>query len=172
MCIRDRTNLPIIIYNIPPRAIVDISPETMARLAELPRIAGVKDATKDLARVSQERQLIRKDFSYLSGEDMTALSYNAQGGNGCISVVANVAPALFAQMQTASLQGNFETALALHEQLMPLEVAMGLEPSPAGVKYAASLLGLCSAEVRLPIIQPEPATRAAINDAMLSCGLK
>ncbi len=170
--LHDQTNLPIIIYNIPPRAIVDISPETMARLAELPRIVGVKDATKDLARVSLERQLINKEFSYLSGEDMTAPAYNAQGGNGCISVVANVAPALFAQMQTASLKGDFQTALALHEKLVPLEEAMGLEPSPAGVKYAASLLGLCSDEVRLPILTPGSKMREAIRAALQSLGLK
>ena len=164
--LHDKTNLPIIIYNIPPRAIVDISPETMARLAELPRIVGVKDATKDLTRVSLERQLINTEFSYLSGEDMTAIAYNAQGGNGCISVVANVVPALFVQMQTASLQGDYQKALALHEKLMPLEHALGLEPSPAGVKYAASLLDLCGDEVRLPIITPGSATRKAIKDAL------
>lgn len=169
--LHDQSNLPMIIYNIPPRAIVDITPETMARLAELPRIAGVKDATKDLARVSLERQLISKEFSYLSGEDMTAPAYNAQDGTGCISVVANVAPALFAQLQTASLQGDFQTALAIHEKLMPLEKAMGMEPSPAGVKYAASLLGLCSDEVRLPILSPGTATREAINNALHSSGL-
>ncbi|MGB0848395.1 MAG: 4-hydroxy-tetrahydrodipicolinate synthase [Thiolinea sp.] len=164
--LHDQTHLPIIVYNIPPRAIVDISPETMARLAELPRVTGVKDATKDLSRVSLERQLINKEFSYLSGEDMTAPAYNAQGGNGCISVVANVAPALFAQMQTASLQGDFQTALSLHERLVPLEQALGLEPSPAGIKYAASLLGLCTDEVRLPILRPGPATRKAISHAL------
>ncbi|MGB1255763.1 MAG: 4-hydroxy-tetrahydrodipicolinate synthase [Thiolinea sp.] len=164
--LHDQTHLPIIVYNIPPRAIVDISPKTMARLAELPRVTGVKDATKDLSRISLERQLINKEFSYLSGEDMTAPAYNAQGGNGCISVVANVAPALFAQMQTASLQGDFQTALSLHERLMPLEQALGLEPSPAGIKYAASLLGLCTDEVRLPILRPGPATRKAISHAL------
>lgn len=164
--LHNQTHLPIIVYNIPPRAIVDISPETMARLAELPRVTGVKDATKDLSRISLERQLINKEFSYLSGEDMTAPAYNAQGGNGCISVVANVAPALFAQMQTASLQGDFQTALSLHERLMPLEQALGLEPSPAGIKYAASLLGLCTDEVRLPILRPGPATRKAISHAL------
>ncbi|MGB1009155.1 MAG: 4-hydroxy-tetrahydrodipicolinate synthase [Thiolinea sp.] len=164
--LHNQTHLPIIVYNIPPRAIVDISPETMARLAELPRVTGVKDATKDLSRVSLERQLINKEFSYLSGEDMTAPAYNAQGGNGCISVVANVAPALFAQMQTASLQGDFQTALSLHERLVPLEQALGLEPSPAGIKYAASLLGLCTDEVRLPILRPGSATRKAISHAL------
>lgn len=164
--LHDQTSLPIIIYNIPPRAIVDILPETMVRLAELPRIAGVKDATKDLSRVSLERQLIDKEFSYLSGEDMTAPAYNAQGGTGCISVVANVAPALFARLQSASLQGDFKTALTIHAKLMPLEKAMGIEPSPAGV----NLLGLCSEEVRLPIIAPGPATRAAIREALEGTG--
>jgi len=164
--IHDATDIPIIVYNIPPRVIVDIRPETMARLSRLPRIVGVKDATAELSRVSLERQLIDENFSYLSGEDMTAIAYNAQGGKGCISVTANVAPMLCASMQAASLRGDYEAALQCHEQLMPLHTALFLEPSPAGVKYAASTLGLCSDDVRSPILRPCEATRKAIDSAM------
>ncbi len=166
--IHDATDIPIIVYNIPPRVIVDIRPETMARLAQLPRIVGVKDATAELSRVSLERQLIDKNFSYLSGEDMTAIAYNAQGGKGCISVTANIAPSLCARMQSASLSGDYKAALRYHEQLMPLHTALFLEPSPAGVKYAASRLGLCSDEVRSPILRPGEATRKAIDRAIES----
>ncbi|WP_110721370.1 4-hydroxy-tetrahydrodipicolinate synthase [Thiolinea disciformis] len=146
--LHDHCNLPIIIYNIPPRAVVDIKADTMARLAQLPRVVGVKDATGDLTRISQERQLIKKPFSYLSGDDITAIAYNASGGNGCISVTANIAPKLCAQFQTACLAGHYGEALAIHEKLVPLHQALFREPNPSGPKYAASLLGLCSEEVR------------------------
>jgi len=168
--LHDQTDIPIIIYNIPPRATVDVLPDTMARLAELPRVVGVKDATAQLTRCSLERALIAPPFSYLSGEDMTAVAYNAQGGNGCISVTANVAPALCAQMQTACLQGDYAKALSLHEQLMPLHQALFREPSPAGAKYAASLLGLCEPEVRLPIIEPSEPVKAEIRDCLVQLG--
>lgn len=164
--VHDNTDLPIIVYNIPPRAIVDITPETMASLAELPRIAGVKDATAQLARVSQERHLITSDFSYLSGEDMTAVGYNAMGGNGCISVTANVAPNLCAQLQKACAAGDYESALRIHERLVPLHAALFAEPSPAGIKYAMSLRGLCLPEARLPIVPLGPESRVAIEKAM------
>ena len=150
--LHDHSNLPIIIYNIPPRAVVDIKADTMARLAQLPRVVGVKDATGDLTRISQERQLIKKPFSYLSGDDITAIAYNASGGNGCISVTANIAPKLCAQFQTACLAGHYREALAIHEKLVPLHQALFREPNPSGPKYAASLLGLCSEEVRLPLV--------------------
>ncbi|MDG9670305.1 4-hydroxy-tetrahydrodipicolinate synthase [Hahella sp. CR1] len=150
--VHDAIDIPIIVYNIPPRAVVDIKPETMARLAELPRIVGVKDATTDLARISRERMLINKPFSFLSGDDMTAIAYNASGGQGCISVSANIAPDLYGQMQTATLQGDFREALRIHDLLAPLHEALFREPSPAGAKYAASLLGLCKEECRLPIV--------------------
>lgn len=164
--VHDASNIPILIYNIPPRAIVDISPETMAQIAALPRVIGVKDATQDLSRTSREQQLIKKEFSYLSGEDMTAVAYNAQGGNGCISVTANVAPALCAQMQAACLRGDYQTALKIHRQLMPLHDALFRQPSPSGVKYAASVLGLCSDEVRLPILQADEPVKVAIQEAL------
>ena len=164
--IHDSVELPLVIYNIPPRAIVDITPETLARLAELPRVLGVKDATGDLSHISQERMLISKDFSYLSGEDMTAVAYNASGGRGCISVSANVAPTLCAKMQSACLDGDYAAALKHHDSLAPLHNAMFMEPSPAGVKYAASLLGLCSDECRAPILPLSEASKQAIQKCL------
>lgn len=169
--LHDATDIPIIVYNIPPRAIVDILPETMSRLAELPRIIGVKDATGDVARVSRERLLLGDGFCFLSGEDGTALAYNAQGGNGCISVTANVAPNLCAKFQEACLAGKYDLALGMHERLMPLHVALFLEPSPAGTKYAASRLGLCAAETRLPIVPVTKGTAEKIEAAMTHAGL-
>ncbi len=150
--IHDNTNIPIIIYNIPPRAVVDITPDTMARLAGLPRVVGVKDATGDLTRISQERRLIKKPFCYLSGDDMTAVAYNALGGNGCISVTANVFPQLSTALQKACLSHDYQRALAYHDQLIPVHQALFEEPSPSGVKFAMSYLGLCDDEVRLPIL--------------------
>jgi len=169
--VHDSTELPIIVYNIPPRAVVDIEPDTMARIAALPRIVGVKDATGDLNRPLLESLRIKKAFSYLSGEDGTAVAYNASGGNGCISVTANIAPALCADMQIACANGDYELAMSLQRQLMPLHVALFSEPSPAGAKYAASVLGLCSAECRLPVTELTPGTKKAIDDAMLQIGL-
>ncbi|WP_271271603.1 4-hydroxy-tetrahydrodipicolinate synthase [Aliamphritea hakodatensis] len=161
--VHDSVDLPIVIYNIPPRAIVDVLPETMARLAELPRVVGVKDATGDLSRICQERLQISKEFSYLSGEDMTALAYNASGGHGCISVTANVAPTLCAQMHKACQEGNFAEALAIHDKLAPLHNAMFAEPSPAGPKYAASLLGLCTEECRMPVMPLSEETKRTLE---------
>ena len=169
--VHDASNIPIIVYNIPPRAIVDIEPATMARLAELPRIVGVKDATTDLSRPLAERQLIGKEFCYLSGEDATAVAYNASGGNGCISVAANVAPALCAQMQTACLEGDYPAAMAIQDRLMPLHMALFAEPSPAGTKYAVSLLGMCTEECRLPVVPLSDATRERIRSVMQELGL-
>ena len=166
--LHDNSDIPIVIYNIPPRCVVDIQPQTMARLAQLPRIVGVKDATLDLSRVSQERALIGKPFSYLSGEDITALAYNAMGGGGCISVTANVAPALCAQLQTACREGEYRRALELHEQLLPLHQALFAAPSPSGVKVAASVLGLCTEDVRLPLVPVEPPVRMQIEQALAS----
>lgn len=165
--VHDATTKPIILYNIPPRTVVNILPETMAELAKLPRIAGVKDATGDLARPWIERQLIKKEnFCWLSGEDATAVAYNVSGGQGCISVTANIAPALCAQMQQACLDGEWEKAVAIQDRLMPLHRAMFAEPSPAGAKYAASLLGLCEAECRLPVVELSDATKKQIETAM------
>lgn len=169
--LHENTQLPIIIYNIPPRAVVDILPETMARLSALDRVIGLKDATGDLARISLERQQINKTFSYLSGEDMTALAYNAMGGNGCISVTANIAPKLCREFQDACLSGDYNTALTLHERLVPLHRALFREPSPAGAKYGAALLGLCQDEVRLPILSVSDETKKMIQQAMMQLDL-
>lgn len=164
--LHEHSTLPIIIYNIPPRAVVDIKADTMARLAQLPRVVGVKDATGDLTRISQERQLIQKPFSYLSGDDITAIAYNASGGCGCISVTANIAPALCAQFQSACLNGDYQQALSLHEKLVPLHQALFREPNPSGPKYAASLLGLCSEEVRLPLVPLTGSTKLEIHQCL------
>ena len=169
--LHDASDIPIIVYNIPPRAIVDILPETMGRLAELPRIVGVKDATGDVARVSRERLLLGSDFCHLSGEDGTALAYNSQGGHGCISVSANIVPKLCAEFQEACLAGKYDLALNLHERLMPLHVALFLEPSPAGPKYAAWRLGLCEAEARLPVVPLTEGTAERIDVALRHVGV-
>ncbi len=159
-------DLPMVVYNVPPRTIIDILPETMARIAALKNVVGVKDASCDLARPLQEGLLIDKTFSFLSGEDATAVAYNAQGGVGCISVTANVAPRLCAQMQNACGEGDFAKALSIQKILMPLHGALFMEPSPAGVKYACSLLGLLDAQCRLPIVELESTTKRAIESAM------
>jgi 4-hydroxy-tetrahydrodipicolinate synthase len=169
--VHESTELPIIVYNIPPRAVVDILPETMARIAAMPRVVGVKDATGDLTRPIRERLLIEGEFSFLSGEDGTAVSYNAAGGNGCISVTANIAPELCARMQKACRDGDYATAAGIQQQLMPLHQALFAEPSPAGAKYAASLLGICGPDCRLPIVPLTGATKAAIRTAMQNIGL-
>lgn len=169
--VHDETEIPIILYNIPPRAIVDIQPQTMARLAELPRIIGVKDATGDMCRPWYERQLIKKPFTWLSGDDATAVAYNVSGGSGCISVTANVAPKLVAEVQNLTREGKWGEARALQDKLIPLHQAMFAEPSPAGAKYAASLLGLCSADCRLPVMPLSDATKARIRQAMTDLAL-
>ncbi len=169
--LHDASNLPIIIYNIPGRSVVDMSPETMAELARLPRIIGVKDATGKIERVSQQRALCGKDFIQLSGEDATALGFNAHGGVGCISVTANVAPRLCAEFQLATLRGDYATALQYQDRLMPLHEAIFIEPGLAGAKYGLSRLGLCSEEVRLPLTGLLDTTRARIDAAMRHAGL-
>lgn len=156
-------DIPMIIYNIPPRAIVDIEPKTMAKLAALKNVVGVKDATGDIARISLERLALGSDFSYLSGDDLASVAYNAVGGNGCISVTANVAPSRCSAMQTACLKGDFKEAKRIHDELTPLHAAMFNEPSPAGVKYAASLLGLCNEESRLPVMPLSQESKAILN---------
>jgi 4-hydroxy-tetrahydrodipicolinate synthase len=167
----DASKIPIFVYNIPPRVVVDILPETMARIAALPNIVGVKDATADLTRPLVERMLIDGEFSFLSGEDGSAVAYNAAGGNGCISVTANIAPALCAEMQTACLDGDFRKAMNIQDRLMPLHLALFAEPNPAGAKYAASLLGHCDAFCRLPMVPLTADTRSAIQKAMANLGL-
>lgn len=169
--IAEAVDIPMVLYNIPGRAIVEISVETMARLAKIANIIGVKDATANLARPSRERLACGKDWRLLSGEDGTALGYMAHGGHGCISVTANVAPKLCAQFQEACMQGAFDTALQIQDRLMPLHDAMFCEASPAPVKYAASLLGLSSDEVRLPMVAATDAARAKVKAAMQSAGL-
>jgi len=167
----DACGLPIIIYNIPGRSVVDMLPETMAELAKLPRIVGVKDATGKIERVSQQRAACGADFIQLSGEDATALGFNAHGGTGCISVTANVAPRLCSEFQEATLRGDYATALAYQDRLMPLHEAIFVEPGLCGAKYALSRLGMCSDEVRLPLSGLLDATKGQIDAAMRHAGL-
>jgi len=169
--IHDSCGLPIIIYNIPGRSVIDMSVETMARLAELPRIVGVKDATNDLTRPLRTKLAIGPNFSMLSGEDGTAVAFLAQGGHGCISVTSNVAPKLCAAMHKAWQDGDLATVQSINERLMPLHLALFAETSPAPVKYAASLLGLCTAELRLPLCEIQEATKAKVREAMARLGL-
>ncbi len=165
-------DLPVILYNIPARSIVTIEIETMVRLREAcPNIVGVKDATTSMSRVSCERQALGHDFVQLSGEDITALGYNAHGGRGCISVTSNVAPALCSKFQKLLAEGDFTAARKIQDKLVPLHVALFAEPSPAGVKYAARKLGLCSAEVRLPIVPVSAKIEAQIDAALAHAGL-
>ncbi|AVO38900.1 4-hydroxy-tetrahydrodipicolinate synthase [Pukyongiella litopenaei] len=169
--LHDCCDLPIVIYNIPGRSVVDMTPETMGELAKLPRIIGVKDATGDITRVSQQRASCGTDFVQLSGEDASALGFNAHGGVGCISVTANVVPRLCAEFQAATLAGDYTTALAYQDRLMPLHEAIFLEPGLVGAKYALGRLGLCSEEVRSPLTPLTDGTRAAIDAAMAHAGL-
>ncbi|MGY0832359.1 4-hydroxy-tetrahydrodipicolinate synthase [Azospirillum argentinense] len=169
--IHDAADLPIVIYNIPGRSVVDMSVATMARLAKLPNIIGVKDATADLARPVRLMQEVGPDFIQLSGEDATALAFNAQGGVGCISVTANIAPAQCAAMQDAWRKGDLATAYKYRDLLTPLHDSMFVETSPAPVKYAASLLGKSSDEVRLPLVAASESTRTTVRDAMKKAGL-
>jgi 4-hydroxy-tetrahydrodipicolinate synthase len=169
--IAETVDIPIILYNIPGRSIVEIAVETMARLAEIPQIIGVKDATGNLARASRDRAALPKDFLRLSGEDSTSLGFMAHGGDGCISVTSNVAPKLCAEFQTACLAGDFTTALSLQDKLMPLHDALFCEASPAPTKYAASLLGICEPDVRLPIIPLSDKARDTVRSAMQHAGL-
>ncbi|GAB1378776.1 4-hydroxy-tetrahydrodipicolinate synthase [Pararhodobacter aggregans] len=163
--------LPIIIYNIPGRSVVDMMPETMGELAKLPSIIGVKDATGKIERVSMQRASCGADFVQVSGEDATALGFNAHGGVGCISVTANVAPKLCAEFQEATLAGDYARALEYQDRLMPLHTAIFLEPGLAGAKYGLSRLGRCSTEVRLPLLGVTEKTAEAIDAAMRHAGI-
>jgi 4-hydroxy-tetrahydrodipicolinate synthase len=169
--LHDAADIPIVIYNIPARSVVDMTPATMGVLARLPRIAGVKDATGDVVRVSHQRRACGAEFMQLSGEDASALGFNAHGGTGCISVTANVAPALCAAFQTATLEGRWTQALEMQDRLMPLHTALFLEPGLAGAKYALHLMGRCRADVRLPLVPLTEGTRLAIKDAMIGLDL-
>jgi 4-hydroxy-tetrahydrodipicolinate synthase len=169
--VNDAIGIPIIIYNIPPRSVVDMSVETMTRLFELKNIAGVKDATANLARVSQQRHAMGPDFIQLSGEDMTALAYMAAGGHGCISVVANVAPKLCSDLMTAVLKGDYATGLKVQDRLVPLHDAVFKEPGLAGAKHGLKLLGRIGEDIRLPMMPVTPPTGKVIRDAMVYAGL-
>lgn len=165
------TELPILVYNIPSRTGQELSVDTIVELSTLVHVAGVKDSTGNVGRLTQERLRISKPFAFLSGDDGTALGYIAHGGAGCISVTANVAPALCAQLCAAAQAGRLAEARTLQDRLMPLHTALFLEPSPGGVKYAMSRLGLCSMEVRLPLGEISASAKAAIDAAMLAAGL-
>ncbi len=169
--LHDAADIPIVIYNIPGRSIIDMSVATMAELAKLPRIIGVKDATGDITRVSQTRAACGPDFVQLSGEDASALGFNAHGGVGCISVTANVAPALCAEFQASTLAGDYAAALTLQDRLMPLHEAIFREPGLAGAKFGLSLLGRCANEVRLPLTTVTSGVEAEIRGAMEHAGL-
>lgn len=169
--IHDAVDIPIMIYNIPGRSIVDMSVETMARLSELPHIVGVKDATNDAVRPLETRIACGPDFCQLSGEDPALMALLVHGGHGCISVTANVAPRQCAELHDAWMGGDHGRALAVQERLMPLHRALFAETSPAPVKYAASLLGLCAPDVRLPLVETGPATRERVEATMRSAGV-
>jgi 4-hydroxy-tetrahydrodipicolinate synthase len=169
--LHDAVDLPIVIYNIPGRSVIDMTPATMGELAKLPRIIGVKDATGDVSRVSDQRITCGPDFIQISGEDASALGFNAHGGRGCISVVANVAPRLSAEFQEAMLAGDYARALTYQDRLMPLHRACFAEPNPCPTKYALSLLGKCSDEVRSPLVPLEEKTREQMRAAMRHAGL-
>ncbi|MFL5096909.1 MAG: 4-hydroxy-tetrahydrodipicolinate synthase [Xanthobacteraceae bacterium] len=169
--INDAIGIPIIIYNIPPRSVIDMSVDTMKRLFELRNIAGVKDATANVVRVSQQRAAMGPDFNQLSGEDATALGFMAHGGHGCISVTSNVAPRLCAEFQDACLKGDYQAALKLQDKLMPMHIALFVETNPAPAKYALSVLGKCAETVRLPMVPIGEKTRHQVRDAMVHAGL-
>lgn len=169
--IHDAVEIPIIVYNVPGRSVVNISDDTIARLSALPNIVGVKDATGDLARVHMLRAKQKKPLAILSGEDMTAVAFNAIGGVGCISVSSNIMPKACAAVQNATLAGDIKGALALHDTLVPLHDVMFCETSPGPVKYAASLLGKCTDEMRLPLVSISDANKKSVEQVLSNLGL-
>lgn len=169
--INDAIGIPIIIYNIPPRSVIDMEVDTMARLFELKNIVGVKDATGKIDRISLQRRAMGPDFIQLSGDDGTALAVMAHGGHGCISVTSNVAPKLLSEFQSACLGGDYKTALAYQDRLMPLHQSLFLEPNPTGVKFALSLIGKMAGDVRLPLVKVSEPTQNRIRSAMTHAGL-
>lgn len=170
--IADAVDIPIIVYNVPGRTVANISVETLARLAQdCPTIVGTKDASADLTRPSRQRLASGEGFIQLSGEDGTALAFNAHGGVGCISVTANVAPRLCSEFQEATLRGDFVTALKLQDRLMPLHHALFVETSPGPIKYAVSLLGFCEPDARLPMVPVQESTKKAVREALIHAGL-
>lgn len=165
-------DIPNILYNVPARTVAELSVETIARLAkDVPNIVGIKDATASMDTASKERAACGEDFILLSGEDSTALGFNAHGGSGCISVTANVAPRLCADFQNACAQGDFKTALGIQDRLMPLHTALFVETSPGPVKYACEVLGKASSEIRLPLVEISDATKKTVRNAMTHAGL-
>jgi 4-hydroxy-tetrahydrodipicolinate synthase len=169
--INDAVGIPILIYNIPGRSVIDMSVDTMARLFELKNIAGVKDATANIARVSLQRQAMGPDFIQLSGEDATALGFMAHGGHGCISVTSNIAPRLCSEMQESCLNGDYAAALDVQDRLMPLHTAIFIETNPSPTKFALSVLGRMTDEVRLPMLPVGEGTKQAVRSAMVHAGL-
>ena len=169
--IADAVDIPIVVYNIPGRSIVDISPDTMARIAEIPNVVGVKDATGDGARPMKEAMKIKGDFCKMSGEDATVVPYLAGGGDGCISVTANVAPRACSELHAAWQARDLDTVMAIQKRLMPMHIAMFCEASPGPAKYAANLLGKCEAETRLPLCEIADSSKAQVKAAMQSAGL-
>lgn len=167
----DKCGIPLFIYNVPGRSVINISDENLARIATLENVAGIKDATGDLARIATLRLLINKKFSYLSGEDVTAVGYNAMGGNGVISVTSNIAPKMVSDLQRATAKGDYKTALEIQDTLTSLHDVMFCETNPIPVKYAASLMGLCSAETRLPLVTPSASAKEKIEREMKKLGL-
>jgi 4-hydroxy-tetrahydrodipicolinate synthase len=169
--IADAVQLPLVLYNVPSRTSCDLLPETVGRLSKHPNIVGIKDATGDLGRVALHRELCGPDFVLLSGDDVTALGFNAHGGTGCISVTANVAPRMFADLQAATLKGDFATARALNDKLAPLHKALFTDPSPGPTKYALSRLGLCREEIRSPLFPAADYSRQAVDRALTIAGI-
>ncbi|MEO8667701.1 MAG: 4-hydroxy-tetrahydrodipicolinate synthase [Bauldia sp.] len=169
--INDAIDIPIIIYNIPPRSVIDMSVDTMKRLFALKNIVGVKDATGKIDRISEQREKVGRDFVQLSGDDGTALAVMAHGGQGCISVTSNVAPKLLSEFQEACMAGDYARALTYQDRLMPLHRSLFLEPNPTGVKYALSLIGKMTDDVRLPLVTVSEPTRKEIRSAMVHAGL-
>ncbi len=169
--IHEQSDIPILIYNIPGRSIVDMTPETMGRLAELPRIVGVKDASNDIVRPLLTMETCGPDFIQVSGEDANIVAFLAHGGHGCISVTANVAPKLCGDLHDAWSAGRVDEALAIHRRLLPLHQALFCESSPAPTKYALSRLGRCRSELRLPLVEPLPASKERIDAALRDVGL-
>jgi 4-hydroxy-tetrahydrodipicolinate synthase len=167
----DKCNIPLFIYNVPGRSVINISDENLARISELKNVVGIKDATGDLARIATLRLLINKKFSYLSGEDITAVGYNAMGGNGVISVTSNIAPKMVSDLQKATQKADWSKALKIQDKLTGLHDVMFCETNPIPVKYAASLMGLCSAETRLPLVTPSKAAKSKIELEMQKLNL-
>jgi 4-hydroxy-tetrahydrodipicolinate synthase len=169
--INDAIGIPIIIYNIPGRSVIDMSVDTMVRLYELKNITGVKDATANVLRVSQQRAAMGPGFNQLSGEDGTALGFMAHGGHGCISVTSNVAPRLCAEFQGACLKGDYATAIKVQDKLLPLHQHLFIETNPSPAKYALSVLGKCTDDVRLPMVKLSDKSKSVVREAMVHAGL-